>query len=91
MSNRNFVLTLLINLLFFKVDVFKIFPRIVEDVYTILDHRYVLLKERNMLMTMEAYYDAESELFPNPERIDKVSHIDATFQVLGQRNKSFCF
>ena len=35
--------------------------------------RYVLLKERNMLLTTEHYYEkTEQELFPSPERIDKV-------------------
>lgn len=34
--------------------------------------RYVLLKERNMLLTMEHECKAQFELFPNPERIDKV-------------------
>ncbi|KAH9376287.1 hypothetical protein HPB48_015013 [Haemaphysalis longicornis] len=34
---------------------------------------YVLLKERNMLLTMEQAAKDEVELFPNPERIDKAS------------------
>ena len=35
--------------------------------------RYILLKERNMLLTMEqAYKDAVMQM-PNEERIDKVS------------------
>lgn len=34
---------------------------------------YVLLKERNMLKTMEHEYDDKFELFPSPERLDKVS------------------
>merc|ERR1712110_816293 len=33
---------------------------------------YVLLKERNMLLTMQAEYARNNELFPNPERIEKV-------------------
>lgn len=33
---------------------------------------YILLKERNMLMTMEAECKRAVELFPNPERLDKV-------------------
>lgn len=33
---------------------------------------YVLLKERNMLKTMEHEAEERFELFPNPERIDKV-------------------
>lgn len=34
---------------------------------------FVLLKERNMLLTMEAECKRLCELFANPERIDKVS------------------
>ncbi|KAF4521909.1 hypothetical protein B566_EDAN007464 [Ephemera danica] len=33
---------------------------------------FVLLKERNMLLTMEHACKQEVELFPNPERLDKV-------------------
>lgn len=33
---------------------------------------YVLLKEQNMLKTMEHEAEERYELFPNPERIDKV-------------------
>ena len=33
---------------------------------------YVLLKERNMLMTMEHAYKQAVERYPNPERLDKV-------------------
>lgn len=34
--------------------------------------RFVLLKEHNMLLTMEQECKNQFELFPNPERIDKV-------------------
>lgn len=34
---------------------------------------FVLLKERNMLLTMEHECDVEYELFPSPERLDKVN------------------
>jgi hypothetical protein len=34
--------------------------------------RFVLLKEKNMLLTMEHECREQTELFPNPERIDKV-------------------
>lgn len=34
---------------------------------------YVLLKERNMLLTMEHECDVQYELFPSPERLDKVN------------------
>lgn len=40
----------------------------VNDVW----RRYVLLKERNRLLTMEEEYRHQYELFPSPERIDKV-------------------
>lgn len=33
---------------------------------------FILLKERNMLKTMEHECDDKFELFPNPERLDKV-------------------
>ncbi|KAL7674175.1 hypothetical protein ACOME3_000455 [Neoechinorhynchus agilis] len=33
---------------------------------------FVLLKERNMLLTMQEEYRRQYEVFPNPERIDKV-------------------
>jgi hypothetical protein len=36
--------------------------------------RFVLLKEKNMLLTMEHESKNQTELFPNPERIDKVSN-----------------
>lgn len=34
--------------------------------------RYVLLKERNMIMTMEAEYKRTANLMPAPERLEKV-------------------
>lgn len=34
---------------------------------------FVLLKERNMLLTMEHECDAKWELFPTPERLDRVN------------------
>jgi large subunit ribosomal protein L47 len=37
--------------------------------------RFVLLKERNMLLTMEHESKEQTELFPSPERIDKVSNL----------------
>jgi len=46
-------------------------------------YRYVLLKERNMIMTMEEEYKREAELFPNPERLEKVwcFYVQQTAQV----------
>ena len=40
--------------------------------------RYILLKERNMLLTMEHAYNEAVEQMPIEERIDKVS-IQAKF------------
>lgn len=51
----------------FHVNIFVV----ADGVYLIV--RYVLLKERNMLLTMEHECNEEVEIFPNPERIDKVS------------------
>lgn len=51
---------------------------------------YVLLKERNMLLTME--YDAkkECELFPSPERIDKVEEsMENLEEVVRERNRAY--
>jgi len=52
---------------------------------------YVLLKERNMLLTAEHFYEhIEKELFPSPERIDKVDdsmrHLE---EVVQERNKAY--
>lgn len=44
-------------------------------------HRYVLLKERNRLLTMEEEYRHQHELFPNPERIDKVIKISLNYLI----------
>lgn len=40
---------------------------------------YILLKERNMLLTTELDCDEKYEVFPNPERLDKVSEINFIF------------
>lgn len=37
---------------------------------------YVLHKERNMLLTMENFYEKNAMLFPSPERIAKVALLD---------------
>jgi len=51
---------------------------------------YVLLKERNMLMTMEHEAKRALELFPNPERIDKVEESMANLEtVVRERNKAY--
>ena len=41
--------------------------------------RYVLLKERNRLLTMEEEYRYQYELFPSPERVDKVKELHSLF------------
>ncbi|XP_064642877.1 large ribosomal subunit protein uL29m-like [Lineus longissimus] len=51
---------------------------------------YVLLKERNMLMTMEAEYTRQKELFPNPERMEKVEESMENIQeVVAERNRAY--
>lgn len=51
----------------------KIYTNIFSYSYFFLHiFRFVLLKERNMLLTMEHECKANFNLFPNPERIDKV-------------------
>ncbi|XP_003493579.1 39S ribosomal protein L47, mitochondrial isoform X1 [Bombus impatiens] len=51
---------------------------------------FVLLKERNMLLTMEEIYKRQWEYFPNPERIDKVEDSMANLEsVVRERNKAY--
>jgi len=51
---------------------------------------YVLLKERNMLLTMEEAANKESELFPNPERIDKIDESMENLQtIIRERNAAY--
>lgn len=51
---------------------------------------FVLLKEKNMLLTMEHECKDKVELFPSPERIDKVNmsmeHLET---VVRERNKAY--
>lgn len=55
-----------------------------------LTFRYVLLKERNMLLTMEHESKEQMKLFPNPERIDKVKEsMDNLEVVVRERNKAY--
>ena len=52
--------------------------------------RFVLLKERNMLLTMEHAYKEETETWPNPERIDKVEEsMDNLESVVRERNRAY--
>jgi len=51
---------------------------------------YVLVKERNMLMTMEHEAKRTCELFPNPERIDKVDESMTNIEtVVRERNRAY--
>uniref|UniRef100_A0A069DY66 Large ribosomal subunit protein uL29m n=1 Tax=Panstrongylus megistus TaxID=65343 RepID=A0A069DY66_9HEMI len=51
---------------------------------------FVLLKERNMLLTMEHEYNEKLELFPSPERIDKVKESMINLEeVVRERNKAY--
>jgi len=51
---------------------------------------YVLLKEKNMLLTMEHACKEENEMFPNPERIDKVEDTMKNLEaVVRERNKAY--
>lgn len=51
---------------------------------------YVLYKERNMLFTMEEASRKAGELFPNPERIDKVQESMKNIEtVVRERNKAY--
>ncbi|KAK4292952.1 hypothetical protein Pmani_034316 [Petrolisthes manimaculis] len=51
---------------------------------------FVLLKERNMLLTMEHDAKQEYRLFPNPERIDKVEDSMKNLEdVVVERNRAY--
>ncbi|XP_031638588.1 39S ribosomal protein L47, mitochondrial [Contarinia nasturtii] len=51
---------------------------------------YVLLKEKNMLLTMEHEADEKFELFPSPERIDKVEESMENIEtVVRERNRAY--
>ncbi|XP_011495843.1 PREDICTED: 39S ribosomal protein L47, mitochondrial [Ceratosolen solmsi marchali] len=53
---------------------------------------YVLLKERNMLLTMEHACNDEYVIFPNPERYDKVEESMKNLEnVVRERNEAFYF
>lgn len=54
--------------------------------------RYVLLKERNMLKTMEHECNEEMEMFPSPERIDKVEQSMKNLEeVVRERNEAYYY
>lgn len=51
---------------------------------------YVLLKERNMLMTMEEECKRQNRLFASPERVDKVKiSMENLESVVKERNKAY--
>ncbi|KAI0238324.1 39S ribosomal protein L47, mitochondrial [Lamellibrachia satsuma] len=51
---------------------------------------YVLLKERNVIMTMEAEYKRQSELFPSPERLEKVEEsMENLLDVVAERDRAY--
>jgi len=51
---------------------------------------FVLLKERNMLLTMEHAYKEEYTAMPNPERKDKVElSMEALEEVVRERNRAY--
>eukprot|EP00099_Drosophila_melanogaster_P029514 NP_788610.1 mitochondrial ribosomal protein L47 [Drosophila melanogaster] len=51
---------------------------------------FVLLKERNMLLTMEHECNDKMEVFPSPERIDKVKiSMENLETVVRERNKAY--
>merc|ERR1719259_1073246 len=51
---------------------------------------YVLLKERNMLLTMEEAYKEELKHIPNPERMDKVEESMENLEcVVRERNRAY--
>ncbi|GFS06214.1 39S ribosomal protein L47, mitochondrial [Elysia marginata] len=50
---------------------------------------YVLLKERNMLLTMEAEYERRCEVFPSPERTTKVEEsMENILEVVAERDEA---
>uniref|UniRef100_A0A182J168 Large ribosomal subunit protein uL29m n=1 Tax=Anopheles atroparvus TaxID=41427 RepID=A0A182J168_ANOAO len=51
---------------------------------------FVLLKERNLLLTMEHECKEKMELFPSPERLDKVKEsMDNLEEVVRERNRAY--
>ncbi|SPP84557.1 39S ribosomal protein L47, mitochondrial [Drosophila guanche] len=51
---------------------------------------FVLLKERNMLLTMEHECNDKMEIFPSPERVDKVKiSMDNLEKVVRERNTAY--
>lgn len=51
---------------------------------------YILLKERNMLMTMEHEHNDKMEAFANPERFDKVEiSMENLENVVRERNQAY--
>lgn len=50
----------------------------------------MLLKERNMLMTMEEACKKAHEIFPNPERLDKIEDSMKNLEsIVRERNRAY--
>lgn len=50
----------------------------------------MLLKERNMLLTMEEESNDQVKLFPSPERIDKIEESMKNLEtIVRERNKAY--
>lgn len=62
-----------------------------SEVYICLHiFRYVLLKERNMILTMEAEHARQLELMPSPERLEKVEEsMENLLDVVQERNRAY--
>ncbi|XP_069945089.1 large ribosomal subunit protein uL29m isoform X2 [Cherax quadricarinatus] len=66
------------------------FSPVVTNMTTDKYFKYVLLKEKNMLLTMEHAAQEENRLFPNPERIDKVEESMKNLEdVVKERNRAY--
>merc|ERR1712178_236463 len=51
---------------------------------------YVLLKERNMILTMEEEYKRLLELMPSPERLEKVEEsMENIMEVVAERDRAY--
>lgn len=61
-----------------------------KQINALLSPRFVLLKEKNMLLTMEHNCNEHIHLFPSPERIDKVEESMENLEaVIHERNTAY--
>lgn len=77
-----------------QIQIYINYGKLVLQIFICVDfnttHRYVLLKERNMLLTMEHECNDKMQLFPSPERIDKVEiSMENLEMVVRERNKAY--